>query len=98
MPVGARPHLNSMPRRRAPCVPGWRAPGQTWYHLPRQEYHALVDAAQQDERDDRDTQAAAQALIVRERAEDERRKFTEQHQEREAKRQEPAWRSAEEQQ
>ncbi len=68
--------------------------GQTWYHLPRQEYHALVDAA---ERDERDTQQA-QALIERERAKDARSKATEQQkQEREARRQERAQQATEQQ-
>ena len=68
--------------------------GQKWYHLPKAEYRNLVYYAEQDERE---TQAA-QALIARERAKDERRKLAEQQkQEREAKRQARARQIAQEQ-
>jgi hypothetical protein len=68
--------------------------GGTWYHMPRAEYHTLVDAAERDERD----KEWAQALIQREREQDARRKATEQQkQEREAQRQARAQRLAEEQ-
>ena len=43
--------------------------GQRWYHLPRAEYHSLVNA---DDRDDRETQAP-QAPIQSERERDAKR-------------------------
>jgi hypothetical protein len=67
--------------------------GQRWYHLPRQEYHTLVDAAARDERDAQ----AAQALIERERSRDAKARITaEQKQQRERMRQARAEQIAEE--
>lgn len=69
--------------------------GQRWFQLPSKEYHNLLVAAEQDERD---TQRA-QSLITRERAREARRRGTEQQkQERERQRQERAIKAAEAQQ